>query len=72
MTIDANNGTIHEIFTTVKPIIEKIDQKLKKKDNVIHICNSTYNTLIHLLYISLSSQLNFFLLVNSYFFFCMC
>ena len=44
MTIDANNGTIHEIFTTVKPIIEKIDQKLKKKDNVIHICNSTYNT----------------------------
>ena len=40
MTIDANNGTIDEIFNTVKPIIEKIDEKLKKKDDVVHLCNS--------------------------------
>jgi UMP-CMP kinase len=31
MTVNANDGTIDEIFSTVKPIIEKIDEKLTKK-----------------------------------------
>jgi len=38
MTVNANNGTITEIFENVKPIIEGLDAKLQEKE-VVHIAN---------------------------------